>query len=139
MTPRFVRRRSSRLTFAVRIALGGIFLFLLWLYPYTLTMSGDWTGGVWWQSSPPGSLFPIPRMPGVLMALVAANEVDSLIYLLLYRTGLWLWYSLFAVPFAFSPWTVTSEDQTEVIFDEPLGQKQVRVANSNDLLLEVGG
>jgi hypothetical protein len=130
MTLRFVRRSSSRLTVVVRIVLGGLFLYLLWLFPYTLTMNGDWTGGVWWQSSPPGTLFPIPTMPGPEMALSAANEVDSLIYLLLYKTGLWLIYGFFAVPFAFSLWTITSEQKAEVIFDEP---SEARVGSGGEL------
>jgi len=102
----------------LRIAVGALFLYLLWLFPYTLRMAGEWIGGVWWRGSPPGTLFPIPTMPGLLEAMVAANEVDTFIYLLVYKTGLWLLYGLFAVPFAFSPWRIASEPEAEVIWND---------------------
>jgi len=33
-----------------------------------------------WRTTPAGSLFPLPREPGMLQALSSMNEVDSFIY-----------------------------------------------------------
>jgi hypothetical protein len=118
MTMRFVRRKSSGPVMVLRIAIGALFLYLLWLYPYTLRMTGDWSSGAFWLGTPPGTLFPIPTMPGLLEALAAANPVDSFIYLAIYQTGVWLLYGVFAVPYAFSPWRITTEPDAEVIWND---------------------
>jgi glucan phosphoethanolaminetransferase (alkaline phosphatase superfamily) len=118
MPLRSVRRKSSGPTMVLRITAGVLFLYLLWLYPYTLRMMGDWISGAFWLGSPAGTLFPIPTMPGILEAIVAANAVDSFIYLALYSTCLWLLYAVFAVPFAFSPWRITTKPEAEVIWND---------------------
>ncbi|UCH05715.1 MAG: hypothetical protein JSW05_06005 [Candidatus Thorarchaeota archaeon] len=118
MPVRFVRRKSSRPLMVLRIVTGALFLYLLWLYPYTLRMMGDWVSGAFWLGSPPGTLFPIPTMPGMLEAIVEANPVDSFIYLAVYKTGLWLLYGVFSVPFAFSPWRITTKPEAEVIWND---------------------
>jgi len=40
----------------------------------------DSDGGVWWRTTPSGSLFLWPREPGMLQALSKMNEADLFIY-----------------------------------------------------------
>lgn len=40
----------------------------------------EYNGGLWWRSTPQGSLFPIPHSPGILTALSPVFELDAFIY-----------------------------------------------------------
>jgi len=44
--------------------------------------------GIAWRSTPPGSFFPIPQMPGMLTALSGMSLLDQAIYLIFIKTGL---------------------------------------------------
>lgn len=102
----------------MRILVGSLFLYLLWMFPYTLAMMGDWGSVVMWTSAPAGSLFPFPTMPGPLMMLVPANEVDSFIYLYVFKTWLWLIYGAFAGPYALSPYRPSTKPESQAIWDD---------------------
>ncbi len=102
----------------MRILGGSLFLYFLWLYPYTLAMMGDWVSVVMWRNAPAGSLFPIPTMPGLLDMLVQANEIDSFIYLYVFKTWLWLIYGAFAVPYALSPYRPSTKPESPAIWDD---------------------
>jgi len=40
----------------------------------------DERGGIWWRTTPSGSLFPWPREPGMLQALSRVDELDLFIH-----------------------------------------------------------
>jgi len=51
----------------------------------SLTVTGE---QLWWRTSPPGSLFPIPQRSGVLQALSQVSELDKTLYYTLIANNL---------------------------------------------------
>ena len=54
-------------------------------------------GGLWWRSTPQGSLFPIPHGSGILTALSQASDVDAFIYRYLLRIPLLIVFDVLAL------------------------------------------
>jgi hypothetical protein len=48
----------------------------------------EYDGGLWWRSTPEGSLFPVPHGPGILTVLSQVSSVDAFIYRYLLRIPL---------------------------------------------------
>jgi len=51
----------------------------------TSSMIIEYDGGLWWRSTPQGSLFPIPYGSGILTSLSHVSDADALIYRYLLR------------------------------------------------------
>jgi hypothetical protein len=99
-----VRRPLSPLTSRLRILSIILMVYILWMHTASRFMSGDWVAGVWWSGGPPGALFPIPMYPGPLEIMVMANLVDSILYLALFQSGLWILIEILLALQAFSPY-----------------------------------
>jgi hypothetical protein len=54
----------------------------------TSSMIIEFDGGLWWRSTPQGSLFPIPYGSGILTALSQVSDTDAFIYRYLLRIPL---------------------------------------------------
>ena len=57
----------------------------VYLYSFTII---EYSDGLWWRSTPQGSLFPIPHGSGMLMALSRVSDLDSFIYKYILRIPL---------------------------------------------------
>ena len=62
------------------------------VYSYEAYMMADskiieWNGGIWWRTTPSGSLFPWPKESGMLQALSKVNEADLFIYTCLIKSS----------------------------------------------------
>jgi hypothetical protein len=100
------RRSLNPLSSKFRILSLVLMPYFFWMYTASCFMSGDWVSGAFWSGGPPGALFPIPMYPGPLEIIVVANPIDSILYLVLFQTGLWILLEiLLAIP-AFSPYTI---------------------------------
>ncbi|NHJ13534.1 MAG: hypothetical protein EAX95_07640 [Candidatus Thorarchaeota archaeon] len=95
---------SGRQTISVILAAFGIYIF--WMSTAAVYLHGDAVTGVFWSSSPPGSLFPIPYGPGPLMMLTLANPIDSFLYLLLFRFGIWIILEILVILYVVLPYTL---------------------------------
>jgi hypothetical protein len=101
-----VRRSLSPTSSKLRILALILIPYFLWMYTASRFMSGDWVSGVMWSGGPPGALFPIPMYPGPLEIIVMANLVDSLLYLVLFQSGLWILLEILLAVLALSPYAI---------------------------------
>ncbi|MFX0108889.1 MAG: hypothetical protein ACFE7R_11435 [Candidatus Hodarchaeota archaeon] len=90
-------------------------LYITWMYLVSLSMFGNWNSGVWWRNGPAGSLFPIPMYPGILDVLVAANALDSFLYLVVFQMPVWLVFVILTLLHAFSPYGIYRHTSIESI------------------------
>ncbi|MFX0056110.1 MAG: hypothetical protein ACFFAX_11960 [Promethearchaeota archaeon] len=100
-----VRRPLNPISSKLRILSIILMVYVFWMYTASRFMRGDWASGVWWSGGPPGALFPIPVYPGPLEIIVMANLVDSILYLTLFQSGLWILIEILLALYAFSPFT----------------------------------
>ena len=89
------------------IAVVTLISFSAYLSAYTIVAHSiaskhiiEFEGGLCWRTSPPGSLFPWPKEPGMLQALSNVNALDAFIYAYLIRSMVLIGLSLLA-------WTAT--------------------------------
>jgi hypothetical protein len=54
----------------------------------TSSMIIEYDGGLWWRSTPQGSLYPFPHGPGISTALSQVSSADAFIYGYLLRNPL---------------------------------------------------
>ena len=82
----------------------GLFLVSTVFTVYTITVHGladrhlhedPVSTIVYWTSGPSGSLFPWPKVPGLLEIITQTNEVDSFIYQYLVKTQALIGLSIF--------------------------------------------
>jgi hypothetical protein len=76
------RSRLKYLLFAVAIVVLLGYTVSAYLYSFTIIEYND---GLWWRSTPQGSLFLIPYGSGMLMALSPVSSLDAFIYKYLLR------------------------------------------------------
>jgi hypothetical protein len=77
--------RQSRLKYLIFAGLIVIFIgYTVSAYLYSFTII-EYNDGLWWRSTPQGSLFPIPYGSGMLMALSPVSSLDAFIYKYLLR------------------------------------------------------
>ena len=112
MSIRFVRREMTRKRMNVSAVLVALNLYILWMLTAALQLHGDLVNGVYWNSAPPGSLFPIPYGPGVLQVLVLANPVDTFIYCALFKSGVWLVFIILSALYILSPYTIRKKAES---------------------------
>lgn len=110
---RFVRREmnSTRKTITLVLILVGLYLF--WMSTVAVHLHGDPVTGVFWNSSPAGSLFPIPYAPGPLMMLVLASPLDSSLYLFLFKYGTWIVLEILIILYIAMPYTLARSNNQE--------------------------
>ncbi|MHA1653289.1 MAG: hypothetical protein ACTSYX_01870 [Candidatus Thorarchaeota archaeon] len=101
-----VRRTITPVSILLRLIAG---LYCVWCYlliPVIPYLRWDPTQGVYWVNGAPGSLFPLPRGPGMTPVIVPATPVDSVIYMTLIMTGGWLVLLALALLYILSPVTI---------------------------------
>jgi hypothetical protein len=103
---RFVRREMNETRQTISIVLIFLALYVFWMSAAAVHMSGEAVTGVFWNSSPPGSLFPIPYGPGPLAMLTLANPMDSFLYLALFKYGIWIILEILIILYIAMPYAL---------------------------------
>jgi hypothetical protein len=112
MSIRFVKREMTKSRINISAVLMVLILYILWMSTAAVYLQGDLVSGVYWQSAPPGSLFPFPYGPGVLQMLVLANPVDTFIYCAIFNSGFWIVVIILSALYIVSPFSVTMRAET---------------------------
>ena len=89
---------QTKKVFVYGVSLVVVIVIALYLTMYTIAVYrvvgyiGEYPelGGVYWSYSPPGSLFPWPREPGMLTALSPASSIDAFLYKYIIKTNILL-------------------------------------------------
>ena len=96
-----------------RLRVGAVLIFLIayivWMSTAAVFLHGNLVDGVYWNSAPPGSLFPIPYGPGPLMMLTLANPVHTFIFCALFQSGLWIVFIILSLLYILSPVTICQQ------------------------------
>jgi len=64
-----------------------VLLYTIFAYQVLDNIYAD-EDGLWWRTSPAGTLFPIPSSPGILQTLSRVSRLDALVYSLLIENRL---------------------------------------------------
>jgi len=89
--------RPARKRVAIVIVFISTYLTLYTAMTYIMAMRHiyeDANGGIWWRTTPSGSLFPWPREPGMLQALSRVDELDLFIHRYLVRSWILIGLSI---------------------------------------------